>query len=132
MLHDLVTAIVMGLVEGITEFLPVSSTGHLILVGRWLGLQDERARAFEIFIQLGAILAVVWEFRAPLGSYLLRVPRDAAATRLVGGVLVAFVPAAVAGLAFHHTIEERLFFAGPVAGALVVGGLLILLIEWRR
>src|SRR5437867_12110357 len=99
MLNDLVTAIVMGLVEGITEFLPVSSTGHLILVGRWLGLQDERARAFESFMQLGAILAGVWEIRAPLWSYLLRVLRDAAAAWLAGVGLVAFVPAVVVGLA---------------------------------
>src|SRR5437867_2082566 len=131
-LHELFNAVVMGLVEGITEFLPVSSTGHLILVGRWLGLQGERANAFEIFIQLGAILAVVWEFRAPLVSLVIRAPGEAAAARLVGGILLAFVPAAVAGLAFHRAIEERLFFAVPVAAALIIGGALILLVEWRR
>src|SRR5213593_3494370 len=113
-LHELFNAIVMGLVEGVTEFLPVSSTGHLILVGGWLNLQGERANAFEIFIQLGAIIAVVWEFRAPLASLLLRAPGDAAAARLVENVLLAFVPAAVAELALHHAIEARLFFAGPV------------------
>ena len=128
----LVSALVLGLVEGITEFLPVSSTGHLILVGRWLGIQGERANAFEIFIQLGAILAVVWEFRRPLSGHLRRAFVDRASARLIGGVGLAFLPSAGLGFAFHKAIERRLFFEGPVAGAMIAGGLLILAVErWR-
>lgn len=119
----------MGLVEGVTEFLPVSSTGHLILVGRWLGITGDRAAAFEIFIQLGAVLAVVWDFRRPLFSLARRVSSEPSAMRLATGVSIAFLPAAIAGLLFHKAIKEHLFFDGPVATALIVGGFLILAVE---
>ena len=132
MTQPLLAALILGLVEGITEFLPVSSTGHLIVVGRWMGIEGDRANAFEIFIQLGAILAVVWEFRRPLVSTLLRARREEPARRLLGGVLLAFLPAAVLGLLLHHAIESHLFFEGPVASALIIGGILILAIEARR
>ena len=127
--NPLLLAAILGLVEGITEFLPVSSTGHLYLVGHWLGLEGEQERAFEIFIQLGAVLAIAWDFRGPLLTTARRAWREEPARRLLAGVLVAFFPAAVAGLAFHGLIEKYLFFKGPIALALIVGGLLILLVE---
>jgi undecaprenyl-diphosphatase len=128
----LLTAVVLGLIEGATEFLPVSSTGHLIVAGRLLGLTGERGAAFEIFIQLGAILAVVWEFRRPLLRHLASARSEPASARLLGGVALAFLPAAILGLAFHHAIEERLFFEGPVAAAMIVGGFVILGVERFR
>jgi undecaprenyl-diphosphatase len=131
-LQALVIAVVLGLVEGITEFLPVSSTGHLIIVGRALGIEGARANSFEIFIQLGAILAVVWELRRPLLSHARASLRPGPSRRLLGGVAVAFLPAAALGLLFHHQIERWLFFDGPVAWAMIVGGGLILLVESRR
>ncbi len=128
----ILVAVIMGLVEGLTEFIPVSSTGHLIIVGKWLGITGARANAFEIFIQLGAILAVVWEFRAPLLDKLLGARRDLAKGRLLWQVLCAFIPAAAIGLLLHHKIEALLFYERPVACALIVGGVLILVVErWR-
>ena len=129
---EIVKALVLGLIEGLTEFIPVSSTGHLIVAGRWLGVEGARAHAFEIFIQLGAILAVVWELRRPLLDQALSLRTDPRARRLFAEVIVAFLPAAVVGLALHHAIEERLFAIVPVACALIVGGILILIVEtWR-
>ena len=129
-------AVVMGLVEGATEFLPVSSTGHLIIAGDWLGfLRDrpETAASFEIIIQLGAILAVVWLYRQKIWDVLRRLGRDAQANRLFVNLVIAFLPAAVVGLALHHWIKEKLFHPLNVAIALVVGGVIILLIEsWKR
>jgi undecaprenyl-diphosphatase len=128
---DLVAAAVLGLVEGITEFIPVSSTGHLIVAAEWLGLGGERWKTFNVFIQLGAILAVVWHYRA----LFLRVLRHAALPvnrRFVGNLLVAFLPAAVIGFLARDFIKERLFSTGVVALALIVGGIAILLIErWQ-
>ena len=128
--------VAMGLVEGATEFLPVSSTGHLIIAGDWLHfLQDrpETAASFEIIIQLGAILAVVWHYRGKIWEVLRRLGRDQAANRLFLNLVLAFLPAAVVGLAAHHWIKEHLFHPITVALALVVGGVLILVIEaWHR
>jgi undecaprenyl-diphosphatase len=122
-------ALVLGLVEGLTEFLPISSTGHLILVAGPLGLTGRRAEVFEIFIQLGAVLAVVWEYRARL----LAVGRDARhsaeARAFVLRLFVAFVPAAVAALALHDWISEHLFGPRTVALALIVGAVLIFVVE---
>jgi undecaprenyl-diphosphatase len=131
-MHDIIAAIILGLVEGATEFLPVSSTGHLILAGHALGFVGPRADAFEIIIQLGAILAVVWLYR----GLLWRVAREAVAVaesrRFIGVLFVAFLPAAIVGLVTHHWITAHLFTPPVVIGALIVGGVAILAIErWR-
>lgn len=127
----LLKALLLGVVEGLTEFLPVSSTGHLILVGDILDFNDERGKVFEIAIQLAAILAVCWDYRARLARLaqgFLRHPRE---SRLVFHLLVGFLPAAVLGVMFHHAIKTYLFNPVTVAAALIVGGLAILYIEKR-
>lgn len=125
----LLKAAVLGLVEGATEFIPVSSTGHLIVVSDWLNLVDERAKTFDIFIQLGAILAIVWLYRERLFRTVLAARRDPRSRRLIGNLLIAFLPAALIGVVAHDWIKARLFNPTVVAVALVAGGLLILLIE---
>lgn len=120
---------ILGLVEGATEFIPVSSTGHLIVVSNWLGLVDERAKTFDIFIQLGAILAIIWLYRVRLGRSVVEARRDAASRRFFVNLLIAFLPAAAVGFLTHDWIKSRLFNPTVVAVALVVGGVLILLIE---
>jgi undecaprenyl-diphosphatase len=122
-------AICLGIVEGLTEFLPISSTGHLILVAYLFGFEGARAEVFEIFIQLGAILAVVVEYRARLARWVLDLRRSAEARRFAWSVGIAFVPAAAAGLLLHKTIAAHLFGPRAVAGALVVGAVLILVVE---
>ena len=123
----LLKAALLGLVEGATEFIPVSSTGHLIVVSRWLDLVDERAKTFDIFIQLGAILAVVWLYRARL----LQMVRSlgSGGGRLALNLAIAFLPAALVGFLAHDWIKEHLFTTTVVALAFVVGGVLILVIE---
>lgn len=125
----LLKAAILGLVEGATEFIPVSSTGHLIVVSDWLGLVDERAKTFDIFIQLGAILAIVWLYRVRLGRTVLAARKDPRSRRFIGNLLIAFLPAAVVGFVAHDWIKAHLFNPTVVAVALVVGGVLILLIE---
>ena len=120
---------ILGLVEGATEFIPVSSTGHLIVVSNWLGLVDERAKTFDVFIQLGAILAIVWLYRARLWRTLVAARHQAASRGFLGNLLIAFLPAAIIGVLTHEWIKVRLFNPTVVAVALVVGGVLILLIE---
>jgi undecaprenyl-diphosphatase len=127
-----VTALILGLVEGITEFLPISSTGHLILAGRLCGLTGVRAEVFEIFIQLGAVLAVVVEYRAKLAAVALGVASDAKARAFAASVAIAFVPAAVLGLLTHHWISEHLFGPRTVAAALIAGAIAILAVERTR
>jgi undecaprenyl-diphosphatase len=122
-------ALILGLVEAASEFLPISSTGHLIIVGDFLNFTGSRAEAFEIFIQLGAILAVVWIYRERLLDVTLNVGRDRKAQRLVINLFIAFIPAAILGLLLHKTITQYLFNPVSVAGALVLGGFAILLIE---
>ena len=122
-------AIVLGIVEGLTEFLPVSSTGHLILAGRLLGLEGKRAEVFEVFIQLGAVLAVVWEYRSRLVGLATTLPSSREARSTVTNLLVAFLPAAVVGLLLHHAISEHLFTPLTVAAALATGAILILVVE---
>ena len=122
-------ALLLGLVEAASEFLPISSTGHLIIVGDFLDFTGSRAEAFEIFIQLGAILAVVWIYRERLLDIALNVDWDRKVQRLVINLAIAFVPAAVLGLLLHKTITHYLFNPVSVAGALVLGGVAILLIE---
>lgn len=127
--EQFVTAIVLGLVEGATEFIPVSSTGHLIVVSDWLGQVDERAKTFDIFIQLGAILAIVWLYRARLMLAAASARHDPASRRFFLNLGIAFLPAAVMGFLFHGWIKERLFNTPVVAAALVAGGIAILLLE---
>jgi undecaprenyl-diphosphatase len=118
----LLTALILGIVEGLTEFLPVSSTGHLILAGELLGVNDERGKVFEIAIQTGAILAVVWVYRGRFFRLDVALYRN---------LVIAFLPAAVLGLAFGSLIKAHLFSAVPVALAFLVGGLIILWVERR-
>ena len=129
---DVLVAAILGLVEGLTEFLPVSSTGHLIVAGSLLGYTGERAKLFEIVIQAGAILAVCWEYRARLWTVLRGLPRERAAQRFALNLLIAFLPAAVLGLAFGNAIKSRLFAPVPVAAAFIVGALVILWAERRQ
>jgi undecaprenyl-diphosphatase len=125
-------AVLLGLVEGITEFLPISSTGHLILAGRLFGLTGGRAEVFEIFIQLGAVLAVVVEYRAKLVAVARGLVGSKAERSFATSVLIAFLPAAGFGLLTHHWISEHLFGPRTVAAALVVGAIAILVIErWK-
>ena len=134
----LLKAAVMGIVEGITEFIPVSSTGHLIIVQNWLGLGGgpgaaaAKENAFAIFIQLGAILAVIWLYWRKILDLLLGWPRDAKARWLIANIVIATIPAIVVGLPTADWIEAHFFKPFPVAIALIVGGLLILLIERLR
>jgi undecaprenyl-diphosphatase len=126
-------AAILGVVEGLTEYLPVSSTGHLVLAGHFLGVDEARGATFEIVIQLGAVLAVVFHYRALLArrtSGLLRLEK--ASVELLLALLVAFVPIAVLGLTLRKTIQAHLFGPVPVAVALAVGGVVMLLIENRR
>ena len=113
-------AIVLGIVQGLTEFLPISSTGHLILAGELLNASDERWNVFNVVIQTGAMLAVVWEYRARFFKVDVNLYRN---------LIVAFIPAAVLGLLFSKYIKSYLFHAVPVALAFVVGGVIILLVE---
>jgi undecaprenyl-diphosphatase len=124
-------ALILGIVEGLTEFLPVSSTGHLIVAGSFLGYTGERAKVFEIVIQAGAILAVCWEFRARLIGAITGLGNNPVAQRFVVNLIVAFIPAAVLGLLFAKAIKRHLFAPLPVALAFIVGALVILWVERR-
>ena len=119
----------LGVVEGLTEFLPISSTGHLIIAGQLIGYTGEKAKVFEIVIQSGAMLAIIWEFRARFGRALAGLHRDPVAQRFAINLLVAFLPAALLGLAFAGPIKQYLFHAVPVATAFIIGGLIILWVE---
>ena len=124
-------ALLLGLVEGVTEFLPISSTGHLIIVGDLINFTGEKAKTFEIAIQLGAILAVCWHYRTKITQIARGLTHDRSAQRFVTHLLIAFLPAAFLGLAFHKAIKEYLFHPFNVAIALVVGGIIIILVERR-
>jgi undecaprenyl-diphosphatase len=128
----LLKAVILGIVEGLTEFLPISSTGHLIIAGDLLGFNDDRAKVFEIAIQLAAILAVVWEYRAKVAEVIVGLPTQRSAQRFTLNLLVAFMPAAVLGLLFASDIKLYLFNPISVATAFIVGGLLILWAERRE
>lgn len=130
-MSDILSALLLGIVEGLTEFLPVSSTGHLIIVGDLLNFNDERGKLFEVVIQLGAILAVCWEYRQRLVSTLGQLGSDPKAQRFTLNLLVAFLPAAILGFLFIKQIKLYLFNPISVAMALVVGGLFILWTERR-
>lgn len=131
-LSQLINALILGIVEGLTEFLPISSTGHLILVGELLDFNNEKGKLFEIAIQTGAILAVCWEYRRKIGAVLGNLHRDAAARRFAFNLLVAFMPAAVFGLAFGKAVKAHLFNATVVASAFIIGGMVIWWAEKRE
>ncbi len=128
----LLKAAVMGVVEGLTEFLPISSTGHLILAGALLDFADAKAKVFEIAIQSGAILAVVVVYWARIAGAVIHLPTSAAARSFVLNVLIGFLPAAVVGLLAYKTIKLYLFNAPVVATSFIVGGLVILWAERRQ
>ena len=125
----LVKAFILGVVEGATEFLPISSTGHLIIVGDYLHFNDDKGKVFEIVIQLAAILAVCWEYRRKLIDTALHLGSESQARQFVLNLFLAFLPAAILGLALHSTIKQYLFSPITVAVALIVGGFAILWIE---
>ena len=129
-MSDIVTIILLGIVEGITEFLPVSSTGHLILAGALLGYDDSRWQLFNIVIQLGAILAVVVLYWRTFWAVMMGLTRmEPASIRFVRNLLIAFTPAVVIGLLFLKRIEALLLQPLVVAWALIIGGVAILVIE---
>jgi len=128
----LAKALILGVVEGLTEFLPISSTGHLILAGDLLHFNDEKGKVFEIVIQTGAMLAIVWEYRQRFTRVLAGFFDDPVARRFVLNLVVAFIPAAVVGLAFAGIIKQYLFHAVPVAIAFIVGGFVILWVEKKE
>ena len=119
----------LGVVEGLTEFLPISSTGHLIIAGQLLGFSGDKAKVFDIVIQSGAMLAVVWEYRARFAALLTRIHSDPAVRRFAVNLAVAFAPAAALGLVFGAAIKQHLFHALPVAAAFIAGGFIILWVE---
>jgi undecaprenyl-diphosphatase len=129
---ELLVAAILGLVEGLTEFIPVSSTGHLILAQNWLGYTGAKADAFIIFIQLGAILAVVWLYRAKFWGLATTWPKEGQSRRLIVNLVLATMPAVIVGLPTEDYIEKHLFKPLPVAAALVAGGVAILLVERKR
>lgn len=122
-------ALVMGVVEGLTEFLPISSTGHLILAGDLLGFNNDKGKVFEIAIQLGAILAVVWDYRARFAGVAQGLGKDPVANRFVINLFLAFLPLAILGLLFGEQIKATLFSPVPVALAFIIGGMVILWAE---
>ena len=128
----LLQALLLGLVEGVTEFLPISSTGHLIIAGQLLGFTGEKAKVFMIAIQLAAIFAVVWEYRVRLGHVVATLHREPASQRLAINLMAGFLPAAVLGFLFYKQIKFYLFNPIVVASALVIGGVLILWAERRK
>jgi undecaprenyl-diphosphatase len=126
----LIKALILGVVEGVTEFLPVSSTGHLVIASQLLGMKDDRTDLFLIVIQFAAILAVCWEYR--IATVLTSLGRDKQSTNLAINVAVAFVPLAVLGLLFGSKLKKLLFAPVPIAIAFIVGGLVILWAERRE
>lgn len=131
-IYFLLKAAILGIVEGATEFLPISSTGHLILAGDLLNfMSHEKRNLFEIAIQLGAILAVVWEYRVRFVSTFAGIGRDPIANRLIINLAIAFLPLAILGLSFGSIIKAHLFKPVPVAMAFIIGALIILWAEKR-
>ena len=128
----LIKAALMGIVEGLTEFLPISSTGHLILAGSLLDFTSETAKVFDIAIQTGAMFAVIWQYRVRLQDTVSGLGSSAVARRFALNVLIAFIPAVVLGLAFGKAVKAHLFHPVPVALAFIVGGVIILWVETRQ
>jgi undecaprenyl-diphosphatase len=125
-------ALIMGLVEGFTEFLPISSTGHLILAGSLLDFTTEKAKVFDIAIQAGAILAVMWEYRARIGTAVAGLASDRRQQKFAMNVVIGCIPAGVLGVLFNKAIKAHLFAPVPVATAFLVGALVILWAERRH
>jgi undecaprenyl-diphosphatase len=128
----LLKAAVMGVVEGLTEFLPISSTGHLILAGALLGFDDDKAKVFDIAIQTGAILAVIIVYWQKISSTVSALPHSADAQRFALNVFIAFVPAVILGLMFGKAIKANLFTPEVVATSFIIGGFIILWAERRQ
>ncbi len=132
---DLILAlktIILGIVEGLTEFLPVSSTGHLILVGDLLNFNDDKGKLFEIVIQVGAILAICWEYRSKIACVIIGLPSQKSAQKFAFNLAIAFVPLATLGLLFGKHIKALLFKPLPVALAFIVGAFVIIWAEKRE
>ena len=125
-------AFILGIVEGLTEFLPVSSTGHLIIVGDLLNFNDEVGKVFDIVIQLGAILAICWEYRSKIAQVAGGITHDERAQRFVFNLFIAFLPAAILGLLFIKSIKAHLFNPFSVAIAFIVGALIIFVVESKQ
>jgi undecaprenyl-diphosphatase len=125
-------SLILGVVEGITEFLPISSTGHQIIVADLIEFSGERAMAFNIIIQLGAILAVVWEFRRKIIEVVVGLPRVSKAQRFTANLVIAVLPAVILGVSFADLIHQYLFNPITVAAALIVGGMVMLWAERRE
>ena len=125
----LIKAAIMGVVEGLTEFLPVSSTGHLILTGALLGFDDDKSKVFDIAIQSGAIFAVILVYWQKISATVLALPTQPQARRVALNVFIGFLPAAVVGLLIYKTIKTHLFNAPVVAGAFIIGAFIILWVE---
>ena len=128
----LIKAAIMGVVEGLTEFLPISSTGHLILAGALLGFDDEKAKVFDIAIQTGAIFAVILVYWQKLRDTIVALPTDRQAQRFALNVFIAFVPAVILGLLFGKAIKAHLFTPVVVASTFILGGFIILWAERRQ
>ncbi len=129
----LLKALILGIVEGLTEFLPVSSTGHLIIASELLGFHDEKGKVFEIFIQAGAILAVCWEYRVRITTTFSGLLSDARAQRFALNLTIAFLPLAGLAFLFNKAIKAVLFHPVPVALAFIIGGFIILFAErWYK
>ena len=128
----LLQSVLLGLVEGLTEFLPISSTGHLIIAGDLLAFRGPPGKAFEISIQLGAILAVCWHYRQRLAGVVTTLGSEARSRRFVANLVIAVLPSALCGLLLHGLIKAHLFNPVVVAVALIVGGLVIFLVERRQ
>jgi undecaprenyl-diphosphatase len=125
-------AIILGIVEGVTEFLPISSTGHLIVAESFLNFNDEKGKVFAIAIQMGAMLAVVWEYRKKFGRVLMGLGRDAGANKFALNIIAAFVPLAVLGLLLSKYIKSYLFNPLGVAAASIIGALIIFYVERKE
>lgn len=134
--YTLLVAFILGIVEGLTEFLPVSSTGHMIIVGHLLGFEGDKAATFEVLVQLGSILAVVVVFWRRMfgliGIHFGRPVENAHGSLTLGHILIAMVPAVILGFLVHDFLKAHLFGPETVMWALVAGGILLLIAEWRR
>lgn len=128
----LIKALILGVVEGLTEFLPISSTGHLILAGDLLDFNDDKAKLFSVVIQVGAILAICWEYRQKIFSVITGLPRERQAQKFVLNLAVAFLPLASLGFLFGKQIKAVLFKPLPVALAFIVGAFVIIWAEKRE
>ena len=133
-----IAAAVLGIVQGLTEFLPISSTAHLLIAEEWLGFEDPGG-VFTVMIQLGAVLAVMWLYRGKIAQVVSRLPSDAGARRFAAAIVVAFIPAAVAGVVFADAVKSRLYDTGRgspalgvIAAAFIAGGIVMLLVERFR